>query len=181
MEAFFAEQVAEEKKSAKKSKAANPLEADKLLRTANRDFLLALDHQLRSGCGLSLRHFVVDSPLGALASGETRYKVVVTNPITGLEEPRLCIHSASGDCRFELLAKYEDGHRIAPTWHICADQGNVRWPGLAWLVHKARIRGTLTPDRLHRVTNDWKYGLSEAGLVLTCLEWQAILNIRKGP
>ena len=70
LQAFFEEQVEEDQIAKKKAKLANPLEAEKLERKANRDFLLAVDHQLRRGAGLSLRRFVVEHLLRALTADE---------------------------------------------------------------------------------------------------------------
>lgn len=155
---------------------------DRRPRLANRAFVVALDNQLRQGCGLTLARFVPPRRLRALEPGQERYFASAKDPLTGEQRQRSCLRdSRTRASNFELPIVARQGVKLCYTLHVACDQGSIGNPAMLWFFHHLGGRGTMIWDRFHRVTNDWLCGVADAGLAMARFEWAVPLSLRSGP
>ena len=91
-------------------------------------------------------------------------------------------NTQDGTRRIEVHREILDGQVLLPrTSHLCADRGSKSWPGLAWLMSKKNIYGSLWGDPLHDDWNGLQSAAAEASVWLAWLERAATLNMPFGP
>ena len=68
-----------------------------------------------------------------------------------------------------------------PTWHVCLDQAFVGWCFIWYAFHFLKLRGAISPDPVHRVTNNMKLADNASNLNVLQLEYATVLSLRVGP
>ena len=112
-------------------------EYSKLRRTANRDWVRALDNMLRKGMrtpGLSMYIPEKAQRLRALLPGEQRY-VSTIDRLDGSQVSRMCRQGTDGKCCLEFPRLVVEGKIITPALHLVGDQvrmGSLPRCGCCW-------------------------------------------------
>lgn len=153
-------------------------------RTANRFFALAKDNALFQGCGLSLKYFQATKVQFALGPQDVRYMVPNRDAGKPGEPPlRACVRQGA-----MCMGTYEavrmrltNGEEFRPALHCAQDEGSIGLPCMFWELQKMGVRGSVTEDEWHRITNDLAAAARASGLWKFILEWGCVANFRAGP
>eukprot|EP00971_Amphidinium_carterae_P112850 2234813-Amphidinium_carterae.2 len=160
---------------------SDPVEVQRVERTANLWVVKALDHALLVGLGRGLEVFKVSKPAEKLEEGQRRFKVV---PGSGVP-PEL--FSAGQHFRWAILDTTSKRTHIelsssAPaTLHICTDQGTVGYQAGFWMMQASGLSCTWKCDIHHRIHNDVKAAVRSSQLVVPQLAASAVFNLGAGP
>ena len=150
-------------------------------RLANLEFLKVLDHALFQATGAGLARFVPKRKLSPLCEGDTRKSVDMQVPGEPAKRRRSVIHTAAGERFYEVGLEMRHGQRVLPTLHMVSDMGPIGLPAQLFMALKLQLRCSLSFDILHRMHNDVLAATTQAGLMVTRLEYHMVARMRKGP
>lgn len=147
-------------------------------RKCNRDFVIKIDNQLKSGLGYGLALFGPTRKLARLQMGDERIFFEVS-PIEGAAaERRSVLRSLGGSTAFECPRMVVDGAQVSPTLHLALDEGCIDFPEAIWMAVWKQYRCALQFDILHRLRNDMLGAVSDAGLSVLRLEFHQARPVR---
>ena len=105
--------------------AAGKAQLKKVDREPNREMADAIDLALHNTVNLALNVFVPTRCVGPLKNNEIRKIVTWMHPIRNVPVKRsVVLNKVTGEKRWEVPFRSEDGVRAVPTLHSCADFGS---------------------------------------------------------
>lgn len=156
------------------------------VRLANKFYALALERSMQVGAGLNLAKFFVKDPPPPprrCLPQEKRYFVEEPGPVeNGVTCRRACVvNSKTGTSRYELPRVVVGGktRRLCLFTHI--DSGSVGLPFHLWLFTKGQVRGAVSTDWIHGLTNATKRALRRSSCWWVCVETMIAYNFPTGP
>jgi hypothetical protein len=152
-------------------------------RDANVFHMVAADHSLHGGLGLSLLNFKAKNPLMPLVQGDKRYLVPIETLSRRMQQAcsgrkfRSCIQASDGTRRYEV--NWGDSSRCVLSSAV--DMGPIGWPNKVFLYTKGGVRGYPWPDPAHRRTDNTALSVTASSLSSARAERVIVNNVLNGP